>query len=253
MAKVWYNMGNMEVQEAITIVAKLLNDINERIRVIQLEMQKHTQRVKHTRERTVYEMLPDFSTLTLSKLKENYPKFANSIVVTMAFEANKQKSFLGLFKRVPKTYESELSLLQLKFNHWLSENVVVNNSLPDELLDYVNRQKHLTELLTNLKLVQKSNRPLTEKLRNTIEKIRNMSYNYSDKHRTGWYDDVYFEEDWSGIFDLATELFIVYEAFQSEALAEEVGLIPEEIDNSTNIEPEPTIIYSTDDSLGYYS
>ncbi len=250
-------MENIEIQEAITIVAKLLNDINERINVLHKKSQQHMHQIKQHRERIVYEMLPDFSKLTLSDLKKKYPKFAELSYVLRAFETNKQKSFLGLFKRVPKTYESDLSLIRLKFNHWLSERETIDDSLNVELSEYVNRQKHLTELLTNLKLVKNSNRPLTEKLRNTIEKVRNMSYNYSEKHRTGWYDDVYFEEDWSGIFDLATELFIVYEAFQSEALAEEVGLIPEEniqeLENTTNIEPEPTIIYSTDDSLGYYS
>ena len=97
-----------------------------------------------------------------------------------------------------------------------------------------------------------------------MNKLRDISHNHPNHPIS---DDYYFEEDWIDIVGLVTELFIVYEAFQSEAFAETI--IPEQlsqpdpfegvewdtvdnlnevVDNTSNQES-----IATNDSLGYFS
>lgn len=251
-----------EIQEALQVVNSIFNDVTSSISNIQSDITVERDLIDQKREDLVETMLPDLSSTTFLQLVKLYPGFAERHYVAEMFERFQPKRFMFFWKKSPKVDDTSLSVMKVKFHHWLIDNDSEGYSKLDELADQLEelklRQTKMAELMTVLTALKTSKTPIPNNIRQQLVKIRQMSNNYPNHPIS---DDYYFTEDWDSIFDLATELFIVYEAFQSEAFAEE--LIPEQlldqvenaVDNSTEVIDNTSNQESidTNDSLGYFS
>ncbi|PPD55258.1 MAG: hypothetical protein CTY12_01200 [Methylotenera sp.] len=251
-----------EIQEALQVVKSLFKDVTDSISNVQSDITIERDLTEQRREDLVERMLPDFSSTTFLQLVKLYPGFAERHYVAEMFEKFQPKRFMLFWKKAPKLDDSSLSIMKVKFHHWLIDNDSETYSELDDLVDTLEvlklRQTKLAELMTILTALKSTNKPLPDNIKQQLVNIRQMSNNYPNHPIS---DDYYFTEDWDSIFDLATQLFIVYEAFQSEALAEE--LIPEQlldqvenaVDNSTEVVDNTSNQESiaTNDSLGYFS
>lgn len=260
-----------EIQEALQVVKLMFSDVSQDIKNIQEDIAIEHNLADERRTELVNQMLPDLSSTTFLQLVKLYPGFAERHYVSEMFERFQPKRFMLFWKRSPKVDSTSLSLMRMKFDHWLIDNDEEVYSKLDDLANQLEewklRQTKLAELLTVLTALKNTGKSLPDNVRQRLVKIRQMSNNYPNHPIS---DEYHFMEDWDSIFDLATELFIVYEAFQSEALADELipeqlsepdpfdGVVWEEnnavdnssevIDNTSNQES-----IATNDSLGYFS
>lgn len=259
---------NNDIQEALTVVKLMFKDVTDQIVKTQCDLDMEQKLVDKRRTDFVEITLPDLSATTFLKLIKNFPIFAERHYVAEMFEKFQPRRFMIFWKRQPKADPTSLALVRMKFEHWLIDN---DNSMFDQLnhlTDYLemwkDRQTKLAELITILTALKNSNKPIPDNVRQRVNKLRDISHNHPNHPIS---DDYYFEEDWIDIVGLVTELFIVYEAFQSEAFAETI--IPEQlsqpdpfegvewdtvdnlnevVDNTSNQES-----IATNDSLGYFS
>lgn len=224
---------NTEVKEALSVVKAMFADITTDIKKAEADLVLQNKLVDQRRTDFVNITIPDLSSTTFLSLVKTHPGFAERHYVAEMFERFQPKRFLFFWTRQPKADATSLSMIRLKFDHWLIDNdeemFDAVNLVKDHLEQLKHRQAKLAELMTILVALEQSNRPLPDDIKQKLQKLQKISNNYPNHPIS---DDFHFEEDWSDIFDLATELFIVYEAFQNDAFASE--LIPEQLQESIN-------------------
>ena len=222
-----------DAQEALKVVKLMFRDVNALIDKAESDLNMEHKLMDQRRSDFVNITLPDLSATTFLNLVKNFPGFAERHYVAEMFERFQPKRFLVFWTRSPKTDPTSLSLMRLKFDHWLIDNddnmFAGVNRVTDQLETLKERQAVLAKLLAVLSALKGTNKSIPDNVQQQIVKLQKISNNYPNHPIS---DDFYFEEDWGDIFNLATELFIIYEAFQNDVVAETI--IPEQIS-----EPDP--------------
>lgn len=274
---------NPEIEEALVVLRTLVRDVKEVVNNQRERVERAHDRAGRDLNAMVAKTIPSLDPSVLKALQKSEPEFAKRVVVARAFKEHKPMLF-GLISGRGKNYQNDLDFVQIQYKAHVTKK---SDKLPEYVVERENflqqaikRQRDLENVIATLEKLQKSNGELTDKLRDVIRRLAGSSYNYSRERQDPYaVDEFYFEEDWSLLSDLATELFYLYEAYQvEEALAQE-SLVPEQLtgdfavewvqqgedvvsydwvqqqqdDNDRVSQPVPPEEIKTDDSLGYFS
>ena len=265
-----------ELEEAIVIIRSLYNDTIRKIERAQYLVKSATESDADHLNRAAKGILPNFNQGIYDALLITSKEFAELPTIVEAF--NKHRPRLLRFKS--KFYDEDLDMARTQFKAWASEQRIGYNTRAEYIdqLDQLNaRLRELAKVQTLLEILQESKGKLTSELKAIIDRLANFSNNYSRSKRDEYamMNGIYFEEDWSGLADLVTELLYAVEVFELadntqlnwdavQEFDQPISTYNQDINQGANA-PDPTgrdfsqPVYpendgiKTDDSLGYYS